>query len=100
MDQFNGGGSLFIPLFFEVRAFIFAMIWFFMQVIPGFLSLGGDQAPGGIAWWAHIGGFLAGWIVTPLLRRRAATYRHYYRDEGIYGFLPDGRREGGQGPWT
>ncbi|MBI2740694.1 MAG: rhomboid family intramembrane serine protease [Rhodospirillales bacterium] len=91
---------LFIPLFFEVRAVIFAMIWFFMQVIPGFLSLGSDQATGGIAWWAHIGGFLAGWLVTPLLRRRADAYRHYYRDEGIYGFLPDGRREGGQGPWT
>ena len=90
---------LFLPLFFEVPALGFAMIWLGLQVIPGILSLG-DQAMSSVAWWAHIGGFLAGWIVTPLLRRRAATYRHYYRDEGIYGFLPDGRREGGQGPWT
>ena len=66
---------LFIPVFFEVRAVIFAMIWFFMQVIPGFLSLGSDQATGGIAWWAHIGGFVAGWLVTPPLRRRADAYR-------------------------
>ena len=60
----------------------------------------GDQAMGGVAWWAHIGGFVAGWLVTPFLRRRADGYRNYYRDEGIYGFLPDGRRQGGQGPWT
>jgi membrane associated rhomboid family serine protease len=89
---------LFIPLFFEVRAVVFAMVWFLMQFIPGILSLG-DQALGGIAWWAHIGGFVAGWLVTPLLRRPTTAYRNYYRDEGAYGFLPDGGREGGQGPW-
>ena len=90
---------LFLPLFFEVPALGFAMIWLGLQVIPGILSLG-DQAMGGVAWWAHIGGFVAGWLVTPFLRRRADGYRNYYRDEGIYGFLPDGRRQGGQGPWT
>ncbi|CUB01123.1 rhomboid family intramembrane serine protease [Pannonibacter indicus] len=89
---------LFIPLFFEVSALAFAMIWFAMQVIPGLISLG-DTASGGIAWWAHIGGFVAGWLATPLLRRPAGTYRRYYRDEGIYGFLPDGRRRGGGSPW-
>lgn len=90
---------LFFPLFFEVPALSFATIWLALQVIPGILSLG-DQAMGGIAWWAHIGGFAAGWLVTPLLRKRASTYRNFYRDEGMYGFLPDGRRQGGQGPWT
>jgi membrane associated rhomboid family serine protease len=89
---------LFIPLFFEVQAIVFAMIWFIMQVVPGFLSMG-EQAAGGIAWWAHIGGFVAGWLLTPLLRRRAPTHRPFYRDEGLYGFLPDGRNEGGRGPW-
>ncbi|TCT12479.1 membrane associated rhomboid family serine protease [Tepidamorphus gemmatus] len=90
---------LFIPLFFEIRAIVFAAIWFATQVIPGLLSIG-DQATGGVAWWAHIGGFVAGWLVTPLLKRPASAYRHHYRDEGVYGFLPDGRREGGIGPWT
>ncbi|MCK8785575.1 rhomboid family intramembrane serine protease [Roseomonas sp. NAR14] len=89
---------LFIPLFFEVSALAFAVIWFAMQVIPGLVSLG-DTASGGIAWWAHIGGFVAGWLATPLLRKPAGTYRRYYRDEGIYGFLPDGRRNGGGRPW-
>jgi len=89
---------LFIPLFFEVSALAFAVIWFAMQIIPGLVSLG-DTASGGIAWWAHIGGFVAGWLATPLLRRPADTYRRYYPDEGIYGFLPDGRRNGGGRPW-
>jgi membrane associated rhomboid family serine protease len=89
---------LFVPLFLEVRAIAFATIWLIMQIIPGFFSLGTD-ASGGIAWWAHIGGFLAGWLITPLVRRSAASYRRFYRDEGVYGFLPDGRRDGGKGPW-
>ena len=89
---------LIIPLFFEVSALAFAMIWFAMQVIPGLMSLG-YTASGEIAWWAHIGGFVAGWLATPLLRRPAGAHRRYYRDEGIYGFLPDGRRQGGGSPW-
>lgn len=89
---------LIIPLFFEVSALAFAMIWFAMQVIPGLMSLG-YTASGEIAWWAHIGGFVAGWLATPLLRRPAGAHRRYYRDEGIYGFLPDGPRQGGGSPW-
>lgn len=30
-----------------------------MQILPGVLSLGGGGA-GGVAWWAHIGGFVVG----------------------------------------
>jgi membrane associated rhomboid family serine protease len=74
------------------------MLWLVMQIIPGLLALGEDST-GGIAWWAHIGGFVAGWLVTPMLRRATSGYRPYYRDEGVYGFLPDGRRKGGPGPW-
>ncbi|MCR8494091.1 rhomboid family intramembrane serine protease [Ochrobactrum sp. WV_118_8] len=64
------------------------------------LLLIGCPGIGRDAWWAHIGGFVAGWLITPLLRRPSAAYRQYYRDEGVYGFLPDGRRKGEQGPWT
>ena len=89
---------LIIPLFFEDGALAFAMIWFAMQVIPGLMSLG-YRPSGEIAWWAHMGGFVAGWPAPPLLRRPAGAHRRYYRDEGIYGFLPDGRRQGGGSPW-
>ncbi len=48
---------LFIPYFVELPAFIFLGIWFLIQ----FLSAAGSTSQaGGIAWWAHIGGFLFG----------------------------------------
>ncbi|CTQ47260.1 rhomboid family intramembrane serine protease [Roseibium aggregatum] len=89
---------LFLPLFFEVRAIVFAVIWFGMQLVPGILSIG-ETDSGGIAWWAHIGGFAMGWLLTPVLRRSTATYRPYYGDEGAFGFLPNGSREKGDRPW-
>lgn len=54
------------PFFFSIPALMFAGIWFFLQVLQGtgelFLS-----STGGVAWWAHIGGFLAGvFLLGPL----------------------------------
>ncbi len=47
----------FIPYFVEIPAFVFLGIWFVLQ----FLSAAGPQAQaGGVAWWAHIGGFVFG----------------------------------------
>lgn len=47
----------FIPYFIEIPAFFFLGIWFILQ----FLSAAGTPAHGGgIAWWAHIGGFVFG----------------------------------------
>ncbi len=89
----------FIPVFFEVRAIVFAAIWFVMQAIPGLLLFGQQTDTGGIAWWAHLGGFVAGWLLARLIHRPRRRYRPYYRDEGVFGFLPDGRRTGGRGPW-
>ena len=55
------------PLFFSVPAMLFAGIWFLMQVMQGASELFLPGAGGGIAWWAHIGGFLAGlFLVRPL----------------------------------
>jgi len=46
-----------IPFFFEIPAFIFLGFWFVMQ----FINLAGSHGTaGGIAWWAHIGGFIFG----------------------------------------
>jgi membrane associated rhomboid family serine protease len=64
-----------IPIFFfiqfiELPAIVFLGLWFLMQLSSGVLSLniGGDA--GGVAWWAHIGGFAAGAVLLPILRRR------------------------------
>jgi membrane associated rhomboid family serine protease len=51
-----------LPLFFfitlvEIPAVWFLLLWFGMQVLNGFTtSLAADS----VAWWAHIGGFVAG----------------------------------------
>ena len=50
---------IFIPWFIEIPAFFFLGLWFFIQFISAAGSHGGI---GGIAWWAHIGGFIFGII--------------------------------------
>ena len=42
------------------------------------------SASGGVAYWAHIGGFLAGLLVGPLLVRSEQRYRPYYADRGDF----------------
>jgi membrane associated rhomboid family serine protease len=54
---------VFIPLFFSIPAVVFAGIWFFTQVVQGTSELFSPFAGGGIAWWAHIGGFVSGWVL-------------------------------------
>jgi len=50
---------IFIPWFIEIPAFFFLGFWFLLQFINAAGSHGGI---GGIAWWAHIGGFIFGII--------------------------------------
>ncbi|HML42819.1 MAG TPA: rhomboid family intramembrane serine protease [Hyphomicrobium zavarzinii] len=58
----------FIPIFFMMPALAFAGLWFLTQIMQAAGSLALPSGAGGIAWWAHIGGFLAGLF---LLRRTA-----------------------------
>jgi membrane associated rhomboid family serine protease len=45
----------------EIPAFIFLVLWFFMQFLSGAASIATTQATaGGVAWWAQIGGFVSG----------------------------------------
>jgi membrane associated rhomboid family serine protease len=83
---------LFLPLFFEVPAVVFVGFWFAIQVLQGTGSLFVTSVGDGIAYWTHIGGFLAGFAFGPLLTRSKQDYRPYYADEGVYGFTPSGRR--------
>jgi membrane associated rhomboid family serine protease len=54
----------FIPYFIEIRAVVFLGIWFLFQFF--YASLSGPDGGGGIAWWAHIGGFVFGMIAVKL----------------------------------
>ncbi len=52
--------------------------WFVMQLFNGVVALSVVVRTGGIAWWAHIGGFVAGMLLLPLFRRRdPPTYQPY-----------------------
>ncbi|NIN66387.1 MAG: rhomboid family intramembrane serine protease [Anaerolineae bacterium] len=46
--------------------------WFVFQLLNGVatIAMSSEAMLGGVAWWAHIGGFIAGLILTPFLRRR------------------------------
>ena len=52
-----------------VPAVIFLGLWYVMQFLSGINALG-VGASGGVAWWAHIGGFLLGMLLTGMSRRR------------------------------
>jgi len=75
-----------IPLFFWVEivaipALLYLGLWFLSQLVNGLFALSATslQSGGGIAWWAHIGGFMAGLILVWIFRRREE--RRSYPDE-------------------
>ncbi len=64
--------TVFWILFFirlvEIPAIVYLPLWFLFQAFAGFMSLGGQAAEGGgVAWFAHIGGFVAGPLLLFLL---------------------------------
>jgi membrane associated rhomboid family serine protease len=62
---------VFLGFFYQVLnvpAIIVLGYWFVLQLIDGFASLGAGNAQGGVAFFAHIGGFVAGMIVAFVLR--------------------------------
>lgn len=83
---------LFFPVFIEIPAFFFFLLWFWSQFFSGTLALLSPQEGGGIAWWAHIGGFLAGIALHRVFLIRQPPRRRLYPDEyGIEGAWPPRR---------
>jgi membrane associated rhomboid family serine protease len=67
-----------LPWFVEIPAIIYLGFWFLSQLFSGLFSVvSGAQAYGGVAWWAHVGGFVAGLVLGPLLAQRRYIRRHY-----------------------
>lgn len=58
-----------IPFFFEIPAFVFLGIWFLFQ----FINAAGSHDISGVAWWAHIGGFIFGIIFLKLFQAFPVT---------------------------
>jgi membrane associated rhomboid family serine protease len=62
-----------VPIFVFIQIFVipapvFLVIWFLLQFFQGAFAITAGQS-GGVAWWAHIGGFAAGFAVAWLLDR-------------------------------
>jgi membrane associated rhomboid family serine protease len=74
-----------IPLIFTIPALAYAAIWFAVQLLQGTWEAMTPSMGGGIAWWAHIGGFVAGLALLPFFLIFAPAER------------ADGRWQ--RGPW-
>lgn len=68
---------LFIFTIIEIPAVIFLIFWFITQLYSGLFIMQGGTASG-IAWWAHIGGFAFGVIMTLFFARKPAYRSEYY----------------------
>jgi membrane associated rhomboid family serine protease len=53
----------------DIRAYFYLLLWFVAQLYAGIASGANGPLMGGVAWWAHVGGFLFGIAVGPLLAR-------------------------------
>ena len=60
--------TLVFIFFIEVPAFVYLVLWFVMQLLEGLGTLGMRVETGGVAVWAHIGGFVAGIVLVKLMQ--------------------------------
>ncbi len=67
---------LFWPII-ELPAFIVLGSWFLFQLVSGSAAIAAaSQTMGGVAWWAHIGGFLAGMLLIWFFARKPVRRRY------------------------
>jgi membrane associated rhomboid family serine protease len=71
----------FLPLFVEIPAVTYLGFWILSQIFSGALSLGLPDDVGGVAFWAHVSGFVAGAILCWLFVQRKQESRFLAPDE-------------------
>ena len=79
-----------VPILFyltviEIPAVILLVFWFVLQFFSGTLSIvtAAQTGGGGVAWWAHVGGFIAGMILINVFpRRKGFQRRRFYFFKG------------------
>jgi membrane associated rhomboid family serine protease len=82
-----------VPIFIfmevvELPAILFLGIWFLSNLLSGLGSLSAPSNAGGVAWWAHIGGFLVGLLWAWGVRQRTRLRRRSYYDDDEYARWP------------
>ena len=68
-----------VPIFFflhivEIPAAVFLLIWFIIQFFSGVATLAASKSTGGVAFWAHVGGFVVGFVLARFIIKKG-----YYR---------------------
>jgi hypothetical protein len=83
----------FFVQFFEIPAFIFLGYWFLIQLLSAGLT---PSDMGGVAWWAHIGGFVTGAVLVKIFDRlprssvskRIRQYTERHRSPRLHAISP------------
>lgn len=57
-----------LPIIIQIPAFLMLFYWLGLQVISSTTALVSEEALGGIAYFAHIGGFVTGFLLGKILR--------------------------------
>ncbi len=71
-----------LPWLVEIPAVVYLIVWFILQFFNGVTALAVSTAnAGGVAYWAHIGGFVAGLLLVGLFARRHPVYHRWHADE-------------------
>ena len=70
-----------VPLGFFMQqmalpAWVMLLYWAFLQLVSGVGSVVSEQSGGGVAFWAHLGGFLAGLVLVKVFERRDRVQAH------------------------
>jgi membrane associated rhomboid family serine protease len=61
----------------EIPAYVILLYWFVIQIFSGVGSIGYSQiSQGGVAWFAHVGGFVTGIVLVMLMRTREPYRLH------------------------
>ena len=74
--------AIFLGFFFifrEVPAILFLGFWIVLQALDGTLSVTTPAAGGGVAFFAHIGGFVFGVLTVHLVKKREPVTSRYAR---------------------
>ena len=76
----------FLPIFVEIPAIIYLGFWALSQVFSGVLMLGLPEDVGGVAFWAHLGGFVGGMVLHWFFLKNKKQIRRLSLDElGLEG---------------
>ena len=79
-----------------VPAYLMLGYWFLLQVLGGLPTIGREGGGGGVAFWAHIGGFVAGAVLVFVFRDPERVAQHRAQIAAL-GYRPTVRRRRGGG---